>query len=78
MSDDVDAVMERELVREAFDVKERERASKQRLADKTDECVECGDRISKKRQKATGGTQHCTPCAEIEDLKNKGYRHAHL
>ena len=39
-----------------------------------EDCVECGDLISKARQDATGGTDICVQCLELEEIKNKQYR----
>lgn len=38
------------------------------------ECVECGDRISLERQRATGGTDMCVDCASVDEQKRRQYR----
>jgi phage/conjugal plasmid C-4 type zinc finger TraR family protein len=50
---------------------EMTRASK---APSRPDCLECGENIPEQRQRAVQGVQHCVPCAEIIDLRNKGVR----
>ena len=56
--------------------KEEEMRRKQRasiIKVSSADCVECGDTISKERQKATGGTDMCIYCKQDRELIARSY-----
>tara|TARA_R110000787_G_scaffold194120_1_gene305705 strand:+ start:19080 stop:19301 length:222 start_codon:yes stop_codon:yes gene_type:complete len=37
-------------------------------------CIDCDERISDARQKATGGCDRCVPCLELEAVRRRHFR----
>lgn len=69
MADEADIAQRRMEQEEVL----REKA-RQTVKEVSEDCHECGDRISAGHQKATGGTSMCFECANKAETKRKHYR----
>jgi len=72
MADDCDITGER-MEKEA---ELSEKARQARMANKqvSEYCIDCDERISDERQKATGGCNKCVTCLELEAAKRRHFR----